>query len=506
MPTLSVRFTGGHYHATPWNKAQNEGAVEWPPSPWRLLRALVATGFAKLPEWREGIAPTVAQTLIEKLASVLPAYKLPPATGAHTRHYMPTNAKPTLVLDARAVVHPEHEPLLVHWPVDLALEEGQLFEALALRMGYLGRAESWTECESVPSPSAPPSISAGWTVPHENDAPVPPLCDQIGLIAPVTAEAYSGWLRTLPRSVPRGSAPPSTLFDALRVETSWLQKRGWSAPPGSRLVVYDRPAASGISIAPAQARKVPRSPTVPFVLLALSSSARSRSPMPVRERTLPQAELLHRSIASKVGRLSDPGNAPAELLGRDLAGRPGTGHRHAHILPLTLLASDNHLDHILVWAPGGLSPGSQEVLQSLRRTYMKGGVGEVEVRFTGSGSLEQFRQVPALRHILGEAGTWQSCTPFVPPRHVKKGGRNTLEGQIIAELTGRGFPKPDSIELLREESVAFRRFVRTRRNAAPPPQDLSFALRLNFPVPVAGPIALGYASHFGLGLFAAVSP
>lgn len=137
---------------------------------------------------------------------------------------------------------------------------------------------------------------------------------------------------------------------------------------------------------------------------------------------------------------------------------------------------------------------------------MKGGVGEVEVRFTGSGSLEQFRQVPALRHILGEAGTWQSCTPFVPPRHVKKGGRNTLEGQIIAELTGRGFPKPDSIELLREESVAFRRFVRTRRNAAPPPQDLSFALRLNFPVPVAGPIALGYASHFGLGLFAAVSP
>ncbi len=112
MPTLSVRFIGGHYHATPWYKAQNEGAVEWPPSPWRLLRALIATGYAKLPEWQDGTPPTVAGSLIARLASVLPSYKLPPATGAHTRHYMPTDAKATLVLDARAVVHPSHAPCL----------------------------------------------------------------------------------------------------------------------------------------------------------------------------------------------------------------------------------------------------------------------------------------------------------------------------------------------------------------------------------------------------------
>jgi len=33
--------------------------------------------------------------------------------------------------------------------------------------------------------------------------------------------------------------------------------------------------------------------------------------------------------------------------------------------------------------------------------------------------------------------------------------------------------------------------------------DCGYLLRLTFSVPVAGPIALGYASHFGLGLFAA---
>lgn len=501
MPTLSVRFIGGHYHATPWDKAQNEGAVEWPPSPWRFLRALIATGYAKLPEWQEGTPPPVARSLIESLASVLPSYKLPPATGAHTRHYMPTDAKPTLVLDARAVVHPGHTPLLIHWPVELTPEEHMLFDALAVRLGYLGRAESWTECETATSPASSPSVSSGWTVPHDGNAPTPANCDQLALITPVSAAIYADWLHSLPKPKARNSAPAPTLFNALHVETSWLQKNGWSAPPGSRLVIYDRPLASAISAAPPPKRTSQPLRTVPFALLALSSSAGSRSPMPLRNRTLPQAELLHRTIASKVGKLSNPTDAIAELIGLDAASKPTTGHRHAHIIPLTLLAGDNHLDHILIWAPGGLSSSSQDVLRALRKTYMKGGIGEVEVRFAGSGSIEEFRKIPSLRHVLGEASIWQSSTPFVPPRYQKKNGRNTLEGQIAEELTSRGFPSPQHIEILRVESIGFRHFVRTRRDGARPPADISYSIRLTFSVPVAGPIALGYASHFGLGLF-----
>jgi CRISPR-associated protein Csb2 len=41
VPTLRLRFPGGRYHATPWGHHVNEGQVEWPPSPWRLLRALM---------------------------------------------------------------------------------------------------------------------------------------------------------------------------------------------------------------------------------------------------------------------------------------------------------------------------------------------------------------------------------------------------------------------------------------------------------------------------------
>ncbi len=48
--TLAFRFPLGRYHANPWDRAVNEGASEWPPSPWRILRALVATWHTRWPD------------------------------------------------------------------------------------------------------------------------------------------------------------------------------------------------------------------------------------------------------------------------------------------------------------------------------------------------------------------------------------------------------------------------------------------------------------------------
>ena len=47
MTVLELRFPAGRYHATPWGRHVNEGAVEWPPSPWRIVRALIATWYLK---------------------------------------------------------------------------------------------------------------------------------------------------------------------------------------------------------------------------------------------------------------------------------------------------------------------------------------------------------------------------------------------------------------------------------------------------------------------------
>lgn len=50
MIAISLTFPAGRYHATPWDRHVNEGAVEWPPSPWRLLRSLVAVWKRTLPD------------------------------------------------------------------------------------------------------------------------------------------------------------------------------------------------------------------------------------------------------------------------------------------------------------------------------------------------------------------------------------------------------------------------------------------------------------------------
>ncbi len=149
MPTLQLRFPSGRYHATPWGYHVNEGQIEWPPSPWRLLRALIASGFATQ-RWRE--IPPVARQLVEKLAGTLPSYRLPATSAAHSRHFMPIGTlekgreKTTLVFDTWANVG--DEALLVHWDCNLMHDETRQLRELTECLGYLGRSESWVEART----------------------------------------------------------------------------------------------------------------------------------------------------------------------------------------------------------------------------------------------------------------------------------------------------------------------------------------------------------------------
>ncbi len=61
----------------------------------------------------------------------------------------------------------------------------------------------------------------------------------------------------------------------------------------------------------------------------------------------------------------------------------------------------------------------------------------------------------------------------------------------MAELTSRNIPAPDNIEWLRDESIALRYFIRTRRKKAPPPEDYGYAVRLTFAEAVTGPFVWG---------------
>ena len=121
MFALTFSFPTGRYHATPWGRHVNEADVAWPPEPWRILRALVASYWRKgdRARWSED---TLAR-LMDALAEDAPIYHLPKgAIHAHTRHYMPAPVKTTLVFDAFAHL-PEGEKIVAAWPeLDLDAE------------------------------------------------------------------------------------------------------------------------------------------------------------------------------------------------------------------------------------------------------------------------------------------------------------------------------------------------------------------------------------------------
>jgi len=522
MPTLLLRFPAGRYHATPWGNHVNEGLVEWPPSPWRLLRALIACGYAKC-GWAE--VPPAGRRLLNALATSLPTYALPPATLAHTRHYMPTGVlekgrePTTLVFDAWAEVG--EGVLGVKWDCVLDSEASSLLATLAENLGYLGRSESWVSAEVASDTEHVCEMNSFPCVAGE--APRPGY-DQHWLIAALSPADYDAWRsREVERVLSEQSeaataeharvgsaavAPyPVDLIEALQRDTAWWRGHGWSEPPGSRRVLYWR-SQHALAVGAIAQRVRATAPRVEAMLLALTTSSGSSSALPACSRALPQAELIHRALVAQVGR-GKRADCP-ELTGRDETGKPLTGHRHAHLLPLDLDA-DEHLDHVLVYAPMGLADAAQAAIRRLKRTS-KGGVGELRIAIAGQGRLEDFRGLPPqlrsrVELLLGPQGgarAWASSTPFVLPRHLKRRGKNTLEGQVLAELASRSLP-PAIVEVLAEETRNLRHIARVRRPPAKaPPSDAGFALRLTFETPIRGPLALGYGVHFGLGLFAAL--
>lgn len=529
MPTMVLRFPGGRYHATPGGHHVNEGVVEWPPSPWRLVRALIACGYSTQ-YWGE--VPPEGRRLFEALSSVLPEYRLPPAALGHSRHYMPTTKmkdgreETTLVLDTFADVG--DGALWVRWPTKVDEEAQQLFEVLVAHLGYLGRSESWVLGESISDDV--PLPQAGHAFPHVGCIRPGRSFEQVALSAPDAPDAYANWrtseveaaLKEL--DLPAGKKPtqsqkkridaiksafPTDLLDCLQHDTVWWKARKWSRAPGIRWALYWR-EGNALEVGPPSSPRTPGAHRVEMMLLALTTPSGSKSALPSIARTLPQAELLHRALVSKLGFGGEP--CP-EIVGRDETGEPLKGHRHSHLLPVDL-DGDGRLDHIVVFARMGLGACAQRAVRRLRRTYMKGGVGELQVSVAGVGTLNDLRAIGAgmsraVDELLGPttgATSWVTMTPFVPPRHLKIKGQSSLVGQIEKELKVRGFP-PAVVDVLgwTSETLALRHFVRRRQRGPQPPVDIGFAVRLLFDSPVVGPICLGYGSHFGLGLFRALS-
>ena len=533
---IGIRFVSGRYHATPYGHHVNEGLIEWPPSPWRLLRSLISVGYTS-GVWNGEGPKTGASSLIEKLSQELPNYYLPEAVGTHSRHYMPTGVlnkgaeRTTLVFDTWARLNDEE--LVVSWQgINLSHDESSVLRKLLGNINYLGRSESWAEARIIPNDEVLPDFNC---LPDEGETSPNLGREQVALLAATEAAEYSVWRdsqierafanqglqlregRKLSKAIEKKQAKakepyPSDLLDCLQKDTSWLRKHGWSQPPGSRKAFYLRPS-NAIAIGGSAARSRQPAKPVRAVLLSLTNSSRNDHALPSVTRTLPQGELLHSAlIGLATGRNQKA--PPIELTGKDERGLPLRGpHEHAHIHALDLDA-DGHLDHVLIWAAMGLSGKAQNAIRAARRTYTKGGLEDLRLAVSSIGDFRDLLDFSRhhgarLKQIVGRATRWRSLTPFVPGRHTKKRGRNTIEGQIASELESRTLPHPKTVEVspLRDtvRYGRFRHFVLSRRKGPLPPRPNGYAVEIEFSEPIDGPLALGYASHFGLGLFVAAT-
>ncbi|HET8700185.1 MAG TPA: type I-U CRISPR-associated protein Csb2 [Nitrococcus sp.] len=496
MLVIAFRFPAGRYHATPWGRHVNEAEVEWPPTPWRVLRALIATWHRKADP---AIQPeTVLSSLVERLAATTPEYYLPPATRSHIRHYMPLGKlkkgreDTTLVFDAFVQVDPRAQLLMGFPNVNLPDAETGLLDALLRDIGSLGRAESWVEGYRLDYWPEPANCQPN---PLSTDLEPGELREPISLLAPLPAADYRQWrdqtaehidwkvIKPKPRQQQLQTTLPARLIDALRLETSDLHTAGWSLPPGARYVTYQRPYRAFAPTHPAPPAPLPERVTTARLALA-------GKPLPQIEDTLRIGETIRDAVISR----ADPtrfGKAPPVLTGHSLPGN--NAHGHAFYLPEDL-DKDGYIDHILIHAVMGLDSDALAALANVERLWLDRR-GEWQVMLESWGD-------PTT--LLKPSRRWISATPYLHPWHAKK--RFTPADQIRRECRQRGLEEPEVLERpdieikgRRRRPVHFHRF-RSKRGLRQPDRIGRF-YELIFPAPVLGPIALGFACHFGLGLF-----
>jgi CRISPR-associated protein Csb2 len=467
VTTIELKFPAHRFHATPWGRHVNEGAVEWPPSPYRLVRALYDAWKRK----HAAVPDSAIEELLRALAVEAPSYRLPLATASHTRSYLNSNTldptEKSLIFDAFVAMSPG-AALFVTWPnVQLTTAQSELLGRLLGSLNYLGRSESWVDARLCDGALDEGIRCEPMTESGESGDMVPVAC-------PVPANGYTEkrpWL------------------DALAYSTAEFQKDRRSLPPAMRMVPYVRTGNAVLTRVP----KLPRKHVgVQAVMLSLKATV-----LPLVTATVEVAERLriylmgaHRKV------MGDPRKVSSKFSGRTAEGEPRKDHQHAFILPLG--NGRGRIDRVLLFTrdPNGFE--SDEVQAILRVTELYGQSPEHPIRVMAT------QRAPARTEIRKSATSVVSTTPFCSGRHWRKGRGEYgefLEDEVRRECQNHGIQQPRTVQMLAKAPGLFEwvEFRRNRKDDAPRP---GYGFRLEFDEAVPAPFSLGYGCHYGLGQFA----
>lgn len=460
--TLAIRFPLGRFHATPWDRAVNEGATEWPPSPWRILRALVATWYTRWPD----LPAATLNALLDALADP-PCYRTPNVVVGHTRHYLPDlghrkgeQGHTDLTLDPFLSLAPG-EQLLIRWDATLDAEQRQVLAKLAELLPYLGRSESACEARLLDEETGP---DESWWRPGTGQTRL------LGVTRPVTLKV-------------------------LEVTTTEVRRLRRMVPPGTRWVSY----VTGDTATSTVPRRVIGLGDVTAIRFAVMA----RLPMKATHGML-LADRAHEKAGIALRQAGIPETQRQETMGTKGA---ATDHAHTHWIALPDSKERGAtVRNLIIWCRNGLQTNEVRALLNLgelsgrRGNYEVRGFPDVKLLFQAAGPIELVAP-----ELCGRSRRWHSRTPYLPVRHRK---RETLEeylaADLAAELRYRNKPiavvsriEPDAGTTDRWASEFRRHRLQERLTCSRP----GMGLRLEFAEEVEGPLLLGQLSHFGYGIF-----
>lgn len=488
MLAIELNLLAGRFHATPWGRNVNEGEPEWPPSPYRLIRGLYDVWKRKLHSWPEDrVRPVFAA-----LASEPPIFYLPEANAAHTRSYLSQNdpdvEKKQLIFDAFVVVS-RGSSVRIMWPnTDLAEEQRDDLDIMLGLMNYLGRSESWVEGRILSDVKG-----VKWNCAPDYGSSERENFDPIKVVCPIPEPLYAAnpYLRQ-PRTM-RGKPEELSWLDAMAFSTAEMHKAHLSVPPAFQYITYLR-SAQCFSVTPAHRTSKP-GPVYNGVIYALESRV-----TPSVTSTIEVSERIHRKLMGIHKRVvNDPARVSSKFSGKGEDGKPLQGHQHIYVLPFDQ-DRDGWLDRLVIFCKEPFDHQEILALDRLNHIYQTDGKPDIYFIPLKWGHVEELMDT-------GSKTRFTSATPFVPPRHYRKGRGPLMEWlaeEVRREAVNHALPEPVEVKPLEKLSIKGGRHFRWlefRRNRKGDQPGMGYGFELVFAEPVTTPIALGYGAHYGLGQF-----
>lgn len=482
---VRIDLLAGRYHAHTWGEAQFAMAgPEWPPSPWRLLRALAASWFESSPRVCN---ENDRDQLLDALGrSGPPTIWIPRVSFQEVPFYQPIMGEK----GPKRVLHFDHFAILAGDPsggvgfcfefhADLATEQRTRLRLLLQHLRYFGRAESRAQLSLVDVGGKP---SDGLRATRPATSAISNEARRRVLIP-----AHDEFRATSLWSLDPGGEVAEHLVEA-------QIKRARRLPQGARWLEYEVPRSL-------ITHELPASRSRPSLPMPRVSSVRFRAfrrvPIHLGDVVALSRDLRDQAVRTYEGLAA--GRTSLRLSGRNANRSVSRDHAHAFYLPIPN-AETSHVGDIVVTIPGGEAGIEAEELTALLAVTTLW-------RRDRHPILVVPEEIGPTAPVSPRAHIWRSRTPFLAPLHFKRGrGQTDVASQLIRvlyEVCGRkptvvtiggpagcGRVTPVRAHLYAGSGNGWRW---TRRAAQ------WFEARFDEPVNIPRPV--GAEAHFGLGQF-----